>query len=74
VFEQLNPHIQNLIFALGVSGLVIAYAAGVAWVYSDAETNRGSSCLWLLLSFFTGPLGILLYFLTSKLPNEESED
>lgn len=43
---------------LGVLGL---FVASLARVYADAQARRKTGCLWLLIAFFTWPLGAIAY-------------
>ena len=35
----------------------------LVWLYNDAEVRRKTGCLWLLIAFFTWPLGVIAYLI-----------
>jgi hypothetical protein len=64
--------------AFGTLLIVVGAVLGVAllglsifslvWVYRDAEVRGKTGCMWLLIAFFTWPLGVLAYFLLREKP------
>jgi len=56
----------NLIPAVSLmAGLVFLalFAWSLIWVYQDAESRGKAGGLWVLIVWFTWPLGLLAYFL-----------
>ena len=45
---------------IGILGLTVA---SLIWVYVDAQARGKTGCLWLLIAFFTWPLGVVAYLL-----------
>lgn len=52
-----------LIWALCVFAMLGAVLLSVVWVYRDAEKRGKTGCLWILIAFFTWPLGVIAYFM-----------
>ena len=53
-----------IVVGIALAALILAlFALGLAWVYRDAQARDGMGCLWTLLVFLAGPLGILIYAL-----------
>jgi len=48
-----------------MAGLVFLalFAWSLIWVYQDAESRGKAGGLWVLIVWFTWPLGLLAYFL-----------
>lgn len=47
--------------------VLIIYLVGIIWVWFDASVNSSqSTLLWVLVVFFGGILGILLYILLGR--------
>lgn len=40
---------------------VLVWIASMVWIYADAEKRGKTGCIWLLLNFFTFPLGLIAY-------------
>jgi hypothetical protein len=56
----------NLMIILGaVLGVIflIFFAASLVWVYADSQQRGKTGCLWLLIVFFTWPLGVIVYLI-----------
>jgi hypothetical protein len=43
--------------------MLALYILSIAWVHSDAEKRGKTGCLWVLIVFFTWPLGVIAYYL-----------
>ena len=41
----------------------VFYILSIAWVHSDAESRGKTGCLWVLIVFFTWPLGLIAYYM-----------
>jgi hypothetical protein len=55
----------NLLVVLGALAGVIfltLFIISLIWTYRDAEARGKTSCLWLLIVFFTWPFGWLAYY------------
>jgi hypothetical protein len=46
---------------LGIAMLILTVVS-LIWVYGDAQRQGKTGCLWLLIAFFTWPLGVVAYF------------
>lgn len=40
---------------------LILWIGSLIWVYQDAEKRGKSGCIWLLLLWFTWPIGLFAY-------------
>jgi len=40
---------------------LVLWIVSMIWVYQDAEKLGKSGCIWLLLLWFTWPLGLIAY-------------
>jgi hypothetical protein len=40
---------------------MILWIGSLIWVYQDAEKRGKTGCVWLLLLFFTWPIGLIAY-------------
>jgi hypothetical protein len=40
---------------------LILWIGSLIWVYQDAEKRGKTGCLWLLLLWFTWPIGLMAY-------------
>lgn len=40
---------------------MILWIGSLIWVYQDAEKRGKTGCLWLLLLWFTWPIGLVAY-------------
>ena len=59
-----------MMIGISVLGMAILALLGIslAWVYRDAQAHGKTGCLWMLIAFFTWPLGILAYYLLRNKP------
>lgn len=46
--------------------LVFLYS--LAWVYEDANAHGKTGSMWLLIVWFTWPVGVLVYYLLRNKP------
>lgn len=37
--------------------------ASLLWIFVDAQARGKTGCLWVLIAFFTWPLGVLAYLI-----------
>jgi hypothetical protein len=52
------------IFALLLSVVfLILWIGSLIWVYQDAEKRGKTGCIWLLLLWFTWPIGLIAYLI-----------
>lgn len=61
----------NLLIGIGVVlgiAVLVLLAASLVWVYRDAQARGKTGCLWLLIAFFTWPLGVLAYAILRNKP------
>ena len=61
----------NLLIVVGaILGMAVMalLAASLVWVYRDAQARGKTGCLWLLIAFFTWPLGVLAYAILRNKP------
>ncbi len=61
----------NLLIVVGaILGIAVMalLAASLVWVYRDAQARGRTGCLWLLIAFFTWPLGVLAYAILRNKP------
>ena len=61
----------NLLIVVGaILGMAVMalLAASLVWVYRDAQARGRTGCLWLLIAFFTWPLGVLAYAILRNKP------
>lgn len=42
---------------------LILFLYSLAWVYQDANSHGKTGSLWLLIVWFTWPVGVLVYYL-----------
>jgi hypothetical protein len=52
----------GLSLVCAVIGLIINIII-LSWVYKDANRRGANGCLWAILVFFTGLIGLILYIL-----------
>jgi len=69
IAEILQPVVGYFPFFPGTScflvgGLWIIWLVLAIWVYKDAEKRGKNAILWLLLVFFLGIIGLILYLIT----------
>ena len=61
----------NLLIAVGaILGIAVMalLAVSLVWVYRDAQARGKTGRLWLLIAFFTWPLGVLAYAILRNKP------
>ena len=46
----------------------VLFVYSLAWVYEDANARGKTGSLWLLIVWFTWPIGVLVYYLLRKKP------
>ncbi len=47
---------------------IFLFLYSLAWVYEDANTHGKTGSLWLLIVWFTWPIGLLVYYLLRNKP------
>jgi hypothetical protein len=58
-----NDVFGTLLVSLCSLTMFVALAGSLVWVYVDANAHGKTGCLWVLIAFFTWPLGVLAYAL-----------
>ena len=48
--------------------LFFLFLYSLAWVYEDANAHGKTGSLWLLIVWFTWPIGVLVYYLLRNKP------
>lgn len=43
--------------------IFLVFLYSLAWVYQDAQARGRTGCMWLLIAWFTWPLGVLAYYI-----------
>lgn len=56
---MISETVNMIIFLL----LAILFLYSLAWVYEDANAHGKTGSLWLLIVWFTRPVGMLVYYL-----------
>jgi hypothetical protein len=51
------------VVGLFIISMFILSLTSLSWVYRDAQRRGKTGCLWLLIAFFTWPLGVVAYYL-----------
>ena len=46
----------------------LLFLYSLAWVYEDANAHGKTGSLWLLIVWFTWPVGVLVYYLLRNKP------
>ena len=46
----------------------LLFLYSLAWVYEDANAHGKTGSLWLLIVWFTWPIGLLVYYLLRNKP------
>ncbi len=46
----------------------LLFLYSLAWVYEDANAHGKTGSLWLLIVWFTWPIGVLVYYLLRNKP------
>lgn len=60
--------ITETVYMIPALFFFLLFLYSLAWVYEDANAHGKTGSLWLLIVWFTWPIGVLVYYLLRNKP------